>query len=77
MPEQQRFLAIFVFVLLSTVVTSAQMTLQRHDIPLNSGWEFRQLGAGDNSAGWRPAQVPGDVHLDLLRNRLIPVFLPR
>jgi hypothetical protein len=42
------------------------------DISLNSGWEFRQLGAGDNSAGWRPAQVPGDVHLDLLRNKLIP-----
>ena len=50
----------------------AQTTIQRQDISLNSGWEFRQLGAADNSAEWRPAQVPGDVHLDLLRNKLIP-----
>ena len=56
----------------STVAPLAQMTVQRHDISLNSGWEFRQLSAGDNSAEWRPAQVPGDVHLDLLRNKLIP-----
>ena len=72
MSGQQRLLAICAFLMFSAVATLAQMTIQRQDISLNSGWEFRQLGAGDNSAGWLPAQVPGDVHLDLLRNKLIP-----
>ncbi|HTU00657.1 MAG TPA: glycoside hydrolase family 2 protein [Candidatus Sulfotelmatobacter sp.] len=41
---------------------------------LDKGWEFRQRGAppGACAADWLPAQVPGDVHLDLLRHRLIP-----
>lgn len=38
---------------------------------LNDGWEFRQADQS-TAADWRPAQVPGDVHLDLLRNKLIP-----
>ncbi|HEY6253711.1 MAG TPA: glycoside hydrolase family 2 TIM barrel-domain containing protein [Candidatus Angelobacter sp.] len=41
---------------------------------LNSGWEFRV--AGDSSrpelTQWRPAQVPGVIQTDLLRNNLIP-----
>ena len=51
-------------------------------MPLNSGWEFRQIPAQANaeapvataneSATWHPAVVPGCVHLDLLRNKLIP-----
>jgi beta-mannosidase len=43
-------------------------------LDLNSGWEFRQRieGPAVQAAEWRPAQVPGDVHLDLLRNKLIP-----
>jgi len=42
-------------------------------IPLNAGWEFRQsVGADAKPAEWRPATVPGDVHLDLLANKLIP-----
>ena len=43
-------------------------------IPINSGWEFRQTTTGDtaNAGEWHPAVVPGDVHLDLLRNKLIP-----
>jgi beta-mannosidase len=43
-------------------------------IPLDSNWEFRQrdAGPGAQNAEWRPAQVPGCVHLDLLRNRVIP-----
>jgi len=72
MSGQQRLLAICAFVMFSAVTTLAQITIQRQDISLNSGWEFRQLGAADNSAGWLPAQVPGDVHLDLLRTKLIP-----
>jgi beta-mannosidase len=39
-------------------------------IPLNSGWEFRQTDGKDTA--WRPAVVPGCVHLDLLRSKLIP-----
>src|ERR1700758_3007629 len=72
MSGQQRLLAICVFVMFSTVALLAQVTIQKHDIPLNAGWEFRQLSAEDSNAEWRPAQVPGDVHLDLLRNNLIP-----
>jgi beta-mannosidase len=72
MSGQQRLVAICVFVMFSTVAPLAQVTIQKHDIPLNAGWEFRQLSAEDSNAEWRPAQVPGDVHLDLLRNKLIP-----
>ena len=72
MSRQRRLLAIPSFIVLSALFALAQTTIQRHDIPLNSGWEFRQLSAGDDGAAWWPAQVPGDVHLDLLRNKLIP-----
>ena len=43
-------------------------------IALNKGWEFRQSTnlEGIAHAQWLPAKVPGDVHLDLLRNKLIP-----
>ena len=46
----------------------------RQTIPLDDGWEFRQQMPADGSAPaeWRPAQVPGDVHLDLLRHKIIP-----
>ena len=44
------------------------------DTVIDQGWEFRQMASPSNSINgqWRPAQVPGDVHLDLLRNKLIP-----
>ena len=61
---------------------SLAATMQKQIVPLNSGWEFRQLVNGPtvvsaNSAvadtsQWRPATVPGSVHLDLLNNKLIP-----
>ena len=42
-------------------------------IVLNRGWLFRQVAPGtDPEAGWMPATVPGDVHLDLLANKKIP-----
>src|SRR5579859_2589597 len=42
--------------------------------PLESGWQFRILSTTDRSElkQWHPAQVPGVVHTDLLRNKLIP-----
>jgi len=41
---------------------------------LNSDWQFRAVGNTDKSGvkQWHPAQVPGVVHTDLLRNGLIP-----
>jgi len=34
---------------------------------LHSGWKFSQAGRVD----WHPAIVPGCVHTDLLRNKMI------
>jgi beta-mannosidase len=50
-------------------IPSAAIAAERVD--LNQGWEFRQ-NAGDTRSTWQAAVVPGDVHLDLLRNKLIP-----
>ncbi len=58
----------------SDLLCQAQATMAHQSIPLNSGWEFRQRMdvPGQKEAAWRPAQVPGDVHTDLLRNQVIP-----
>ncbi|HNR54607.1 MAG TPA: hypothetical protein PKJ19_05530 [Flavobacteriales bacterium] len=40
-------------------------------IPMNDGWSFSQAGKGE----WYPAEVPGVVQTDLLRNGLIPDFM--
>jgi beta-mannosidase len=46
---------------------------QRKAIFLNQGWEFRQeTGAAATDGKWYPAEVPGVVHTDLLRNKMIP-----
>jgi beta-mannosidase len=37
-------------------------------LPLEANWNFREAGSTD----WLPAHVPGCVHTDLLRHRLIP-----
>ncbi|HLJ27958.1 MAG TPA: glycoside hydrolase family 2 protein [Candidatus Angelobacter sp.] len=41
---------------------------------LDSGWEFRVVGASGRTelTQWHPAQVPGVIQTDLLRNSLIP-----
>src|SRR5512142_2001651 len=59
-------------VLISIFVTSA--AARTGSAPLNSGWEFRQRVEGPTAAPaeWRPAEVPGCVHTDLLHNKLIP-----
>ncbi|MBP7155284.1 MAG: hypothetical protein KBA60_04700 [Flavobacteriales bacterium] len=41
---------------------------QEVHIPLHDGWSFSQVGKEQ----WYPAEVPGVVHTDLLRNGLIP-----
>lgn len=43
---------------------------RREIVQLDRNWRFEQRGSGP--AGWLPAQVPGDVHLDLLHNHRIP-----
>ena len=68
--------------LLAVSSSSFAATIQKQILPLNSGWEFRQLVTGptvvsansavNDASQWHPAVVPGSVHLDLLRNKLIP-----
>ncbi len=43
-------------------------------LTLDHGWQFRQITAAPQTpdAGWMPATVPGDVHLDLFNNKKIP-----
>jgi beta-mannosidase len=59
---------------LGLVLPGAAGAAPRQVVSLDSGWEFRQRAPADDptSTEWRPAQVPGDVHLDLLRQKLIP-----
>lgn len=55
---------------------------QVESLSLDKGWEFRQASAAtlpptpgpmiEPASAWRPATVPGDVHLDLLAQNLIP-----
>ena len=67
-------LFIAIIVCLGTGFAAAQREAVRTDTAIDQGWEFRQLAPSANSTDgqWRPAHVPGDVHLDLLRNKLIP-----
>jgi beta-mannosidase len=70
------------FVAVAAVGISTAATMQKQVMPLNSGWEFHQLvnsptiesanSAIKDASQWHPAVVPGSVHLDLLRNKLIP-----
>ncbi len=47
---------------------------ERKSLSLNDGWEFRQRmeQGGATQSMWHAAEVPGVVHTDLLRNKLIP-----
>jgi beta-mannosidase len=55
------------------IVLSSAFAAPRTSVDLSSGWQFRQrMPATATPAEWRPATVPGDVHLDLLANKLIP-----
>ncbi|MGA8672106.1 MAG: glycoside hydrolase family 2 protein [Terracidiphilus sp.] len=53
--------------------TSQTGRAQNAVLPLNRDWQFRQITSTpqDAEAGWLPAIVPGDVHLDLLANKKI------
>ncbi|HEV2729023.1 MAG TPA: hypothetical protein VGV15_03245, partial [Terriglobales bacterium] len=83
MPKTNVVLITFVSSVLTMLSAQAQSVSSKQTMRLDSGWEFRQmLEAPEPPAAtasstdipattWRPAQVPGDVHLDLLRNHLI------
>ena len=64
MTRQPYFLMIFVLQVSLTFTAKAQILTQK----IHSDWEFRQ----QNKADWFPAKVPGEVHVDLLNNKLIP-----
>jgi beta-mannosidase len=58
----------------SAIAQGQGKVLQNAVLALDRGWQFRQIAAGpqEAEAGWLPATVPGDVHLDLLANKKIP-----
>jgi beta-mannosidase len=62
-----------VVVMMGTGMLNGQVTaLPNAVLVLDHGWQFRQVTAGQGAeAGWMPATVPGDVHLDLLANKKI------
>jgi beta-mannosidase len=58
-------LLVYIFALLLVLNVSAQ---DYNIFDLNGNWKFRKAGTKE----WLPAKVPGVVHTDLLRNKLIP-----
>jgi len=58
----------------ATMARAQSKPVQNAILTLDRGWQFRQVTAApqDAEAGWLPATVPGDVHLDLLANKKIP-----
>ena len=63
-----------VFLALPGFLSTRSWAAAKQSILLNQGWQFRQVTnlQGIAHDHWLPAKVPGDVHLDLLRNKLIP-----
>jgi len=61
-------LVVFLFSLMPTLAVPPTA------VPVHSGWTFRALNDSGHPGvdQWRPAEVPGLVQLDLLRNKLIP-----
>jgi beta-mannosidase len=62
-----RFFSLLIlgFLVLSSKCISAQ---DFNLVELDGGWKFRRAGTKE----WMPAKVPGTVHLDLMRNKMIP-----
>src|SRR5881394_1709034 len=51
----------------SAVKVARPAGMSKINVPLSTGWQFREAGKDK----WYPATVPGCVHTDLLTNRLI------
>jgi len=58
---------ITILIIFFTISMSSMMNANVLCQKLNSGWKFRQI----DSTNWHPAIVPGNVHTDLLSNKLI------
>jgi len=56
-----------IVLLLFTAITISSQA-QTITMPINTGWQFHEK----DEAAWHPAKVPGEVHTDLLANKLIP-----
>lgn len=56
------------FVVLCLVLIAGFVKAQKAVFTLQTNWQFRQ----QNTLKWYAAKVPGEVHTDLLRNKLIP-----
>ena len=76
--RQRNSLVLLVAFIVASAYIATAATNQKQLVPLTSGWEFHQVLAptsaqpANDAAQWHPAFVPGCVHLDLLRNKLIP-----
>ena len=57
----------------SGIAQTQSKPVQNAVLALDHGWQFRQVTSAPQQpeAGWLPATVPGDVHLDLLANKKI------
>jgi len=61
------------FASMGGVITQAQIKPTPNAVlTLDHGWQFRQIKTDATDTDWLPATVPGDVHLDLLINKVIP-----
>ena len=63
--KKQTLLTLITTLVLALASLSAVASVERR--ALHEGWRFRQ----GNSEIWHPAQVPGNTHLDLIRERII------
>src|ERR1051326_9002586 len=70
----RRFISAFILIAIVSCGFVSGAAARTASVALNSGWEFRQHAEGPATpqTEWRPAEVPGCIHTDLLRNKLIP-----
>ena len=64
----KKYFPLHIFCLLFVVLPSSGIYAQTTTIKLTSGWQFRE----QDEAKWYPGKVPGEIHTDLLANKLIP-----
>jgi beta-mannosidase len=57
------YIIVLILLVNNPFTAKAQILTQK----INAGWQFRQ-----QNKNWYPAKVPGEVHVDLLSNKLIP-----
>ncbi len=65
--RNKRFFCQLVF-LVVLVAAVSKSSAQVVTLSIHQGWKFREV----DEAKWYPAKVPGEVHTDLLANKLIP-----